>query len=266
MNPALTFSFVSAIAIEVLFPIAIAIWIHKKYQVRWKFFFYGVLIFTLSQVLTRIPAMKVAEHFLADAFIKSDALVMGWMILAAFTAGLFEEVGRYLGIKFLWKKEEKTFQKGVMYGVGHGGFESILVGVVVSLSLFSALALTAANVSLLTPQEEQARMIFLNMSWWMPLLGGIERIFTLVIQVSFSIIVLQCFLRNNRLWLLVAIGYHFFVDLVAVMMTHFVIPVLGMSYGLLATEGAIAIIALFSLAIIFRLRKGPQQEVPGISL
>jgi hypothetical protein len=45
-------------------------------------------------------------------------------------------------------------------------------------------------------------------------MGGVERIFTLIFHVAFSVLVLQCFLRSQRRWLFYSIAAHFFVNIV----------------------------------------------------
>ena len=51
---------------------------------------------------------------------------------------------------------------------------------------------------------------------WMFLLGAVERVFTLIIHISLSILVLQAFVRRNIMWLFAAIGWHTLVNAVAV--------------------------------------------------
>jgi uncharacterized membrane protein YhfC len=56
--------------------------------------------------------------------------------LPSLTAGVFEETARYIAYRFLLK--EHNMENGLIYGVGHGGIESImLVGVnVVTIGFF----------------------------------------------------------------------------------------------------------------------------------
>src|SRR5689334_5926286 len=52
-------------------------------------------------------------------------LKVGEMALTgvAVTAGLFEEVGRYVGYRFFMRREPKTWSKAVMFGLGHEGLD-----------------------------------------------------------------------------------------------------------------------------------------------
>lgn len=56
-------------------------------------------------------------------------------------AGIFEECGRYVVIKFLMKKN-KNRENMVMYGIGHGGIE------VWAISLMSIVSLLAVAIVL----------------------------------------------------------------------------------------------------------------------
>jgi len=270
LNPQLIVSYLIAIAIDILFPLLLALWVWRKYRVRWKFFLYGALVFLVCQLLTRVPAIQVIQYLLRDKLQASPPLLIGWLAIAAVTAGLFEEVGRYLGYRFLWRKEGKSWERGVMYGVGHGGLESmLLVGGLAIMGLVNAIALSSMDVSQLPVTGEQLAQIqaakaqIEALPWWLPLVGGIERVFAMSVQVSLSVLVLQCFLQKSLKWLWIAIGYHTLVDWVAPLLNHFIGTGKGMGPGVLWVEAVVAIFALFSLFLILRLRGQPASVSAG---
>ena len=267
LSPLVIVSYLISIAIDILFPLLLAFWVGKKYRVRWKFFLYGVLVFFVCQLLTRVPAIQVIQYLLRDALKASQSLLIGWLVIAAVTAGIFEEGGRYLGYRFLWRQERKSWDRALMYGVGHGGLESILlVGGLAIVGLVNVIVLSSMDVSQLPVTGEQlaqvqaAKAQMEVMPWWLPLLGGIERVFAMSIQVSLSVVVLQCFLRESLKWLWAAIGYHTLVDLVAPLLNQFIGMGKGMGPGVLWVEAVVAIFALFSLFLTLRLR-GPRARV-----
>ena len=141
-----------------------------------------------------------------------------------------------------------------MYGLGHGGLESmLLVGGLVLLSIINALVLTRMDpttIAALPPdqadQVRQAQALFQNLPWWTPLLGAVERLFTIIVQVAFSILVLQVFIRNSLKWLYLAITAHFLVDMIAVSSVRYI--------GAVWTEAMIGVFALAALYLIFRLK------------
>jgi uncharacterized membrane protein YhfC len=67
------------------------------------------LIFLIFQVLTRVPAVTVLGRVLAPELNASTAFLYTWLAILALTAGLFEEIGRYLGYRWFMGKEEKTW-------------------------------------------------------------------------------------------------------------------------------------------------------------
>ena len=56
------------------------------------------------------------------------------------------------------------------------------------------------------------------------MLGAVERLFTIVVQISLAVIVVQGFIRKQKRWLWLAIGYHALIDAVAVFATSKLSP------------------------------------------
>jgi uncharacterized membrane protein YhfC len=187
------------------------------------------------------------------------------------TAGLFEEVGRYIGYRWLMGRETKTWSKAVtktwskavMYGLGHGGLESILLVAGLSLlSLVGLLVLLAINVEALPAaqrpqvvQQLHAAAAIAAQPGWVPLLGAWERLWTLPIQVALSVIVLQVFRRGSIRWLWLAVLAHALVDGV----TTVAAQLLGsnkLSTDLIV-EAIVALFGLVALWVIFTLRERP---------
>jgi uncharacterized membrane protein YhfC len=261
LDPALVFGFALAIVFDILFPLVVGYAIHRRFGVRWRFFLYGALVFLLSQLLTRIPIVQITQGFIAPALQSSQTLLYGWFVVLALTAGLFEEVGRYLGYRFLIK-DDKTWEVGLMYGAGHGGLESmLLVGGLVILGLVNVIALANTDFSQLNlppdqlAQIELARQQIAALEWWTPLLGAYERFVTLFFQIALSILVLQTFLRHSWLWLVAAIALHAGVDFAAVVLAQQIAPVW--------VEAALTLLLPISLGIIYFFRPQVSKITPA---
>ena len=135
-----------------------------------------------------------------------------------------------------------------MYGLGHGGIESVLlVGLNLAASLVLYVLLTR-GISLPIPAAKLAVIVaqFSTLTGWKALAFGVERLFALCTQVALSLVVLQAFLRRNLRWLGYAIALHFAVDFVAVMALR--------AAGALIAEIAVGAFAAASLVLIVRLR------------
>lgn len=252
LDPRLVATYVIAIAFDIIFPLVVGYVIHRRYGVPWKFFLFGALVFFLSQLVTRVPAVQIIQGLITPALKASQLLLYVWFAILALTAGLFEEVGRYLGYRFL-VKENKTYQVGLMYGAGHGGLESILlVGGLAILGLINVISLSTMDFSKMNlapdqlAQIEQARQQIAALDWWTPLLGAYERFITIFFHIALSILVLQTFLRGSWIWLAVAIILHALVDMAALVLSQLISAVW--------IEAALTITLPVSLGIIYYFR------------
>jgi uncharacterized membrane protein YhfC len=169
-----------------------------------------------------------------------------------------------------WLKDAHTWRKGILAGVGHGGIEAIILG---GLALFSMIQLISArSIDLSTVYSGETLRLateqvsaYWSATWYDSMLGAVERLFTVVIQISLAVIVVQCFIRRQKRWLWLAIGYHALIDAVSVYAVSKISP-----YWV---EGIVGIFALISLGIIFILRSPepvdagtPITETPLVTL
>lgn len=212
----------AAILFETLFPLAAAWFVGRRLQVSWRYFAYGAVIFLIFQLITRVPLVIVLQGVVTPYVEASRALIFGWLVALALTAGLAEEIGRYIGYRWLFR-EEKTWSRAVMYGLGHGGFESmVLVGGLTLLGLINLLALSSVDLATLPLTDEQQELARQQLAAvaaqpdWLPLAGAWERLWTLPFHVALSVIVLQVFRRGQMGWLWLAITLHTLVNLIAV--------------------------------------------------
>lgn len=230
----------------------------KKLAVGWKYFWFGVLIFLVFQVLTRLPLIAVLQNTVLAPFLRSGtAFIWIWSVVLAVTAGLFEEGGRYVGYRLFMHREPKTWSKAVMFGLGHEGLESIVlvVGGGPILTLLSAAMLAARGVSSLPAAQRQAALhLFATINAqpvWLPLLSFWERFWSFPLQVMLSVIVLQVFLRHQKRWFFLAILLHALID--------FLGAALPLAFGAslpirLLNDGLLCVFGLIGVWVIWRLR------------
>ncbi|HEY1391246.1 MAG TPA: YhfC family glutamic-type intramembrane protease [Ktedonobacterales bacterium] len=262
-------SALGAIVFEILFPLLLAFVISRRLKVGWRYFLYGALVFFVCQLILRVPAVQVIQTVIAPQLQTSPALLWGWLFILALTAGLFEEVGRYLGYRIFMRNEEKTWNKAVMYGTGHGGIESILlVAGLGALTLVNLFLLPTLNLSSL-PADQQKQIVdqfgaIASQPGWLPLLGAYERLCAITFQIAMSVVVLQVFRRGQIRWLWLAVFAHFAFDLAAIGVAQG-LPLLGVTNATLVTlaaEGVVTIGALLALWIIVALRDRPSGPMP----
>jgi uncharacterized membrane protein YhfC len=244
-------------------PIALGIYLARRTGQRWKLFLAGAVLFVVSQVL-HIPFNLIVLNPILEQLgfgdgIFNAGLVVGALLLGL-SAGLFEEITRWLGLRY-WIKDARSWNSALMYGAGWGGIEAILLGLIVLWALVQALLYQQGLLQGLIPSEQLELVDAQFAAYWetplfLNLLGAVERSFALILHLSLSVMVMRAFTHNNRLWLVAAIAWHAFVDAVAVIAVTQISAV--------ATEGIVAIMGVISLAIIFRLKEDdpPEGERP----
>ena len=71
-------------------------------------------------------------------------------------AGIFEETGRFLAMKFLMKKEPTAPLPGIAYGAGHGGAEMLIIfGFTMISSLVMAIMINTGQTDALFAQAPE---------------------------------------------------------------------------------------------------------------
>lgn len=235
----------------VAIPIVIAIFIHRKTGAGWRLFFIGAATFIFSQVLHLPFNWLIGQTSILPVDL---TLWTNLVIIAVFyglSAGVFEECSRYIAYRF-WAKDARSWSRGLMLGAGHGGIEAILLGLILLINNFTLL-MVVNNPNLMNsiPADQHALILsaadqMRQLSWYETLLGAVERLFAVTAHLALSVIVLQVFLRRSIRWLFLAIGFHTFLNAVAL--------IVAQRWGNYASEGALALITLLSLFIIFRLR------------
>ncbi len=256
---------IGAIIFVIALPIALIIIAHARLKVGWRYAAYGALIFFAFQLISRVPLIQVMQYFLLPTINSSRPLLIAFLLFAALTAGAFEEVGRYFGYRWFMGREEKTWAKGVMYGLGHGGLESaVLVAGLGALQLINVWLLTSTNLGIVpAAQRAMAAAQVATLAaqpGWLPLLAGWERVCAIIAHVMFSLIVLQVFRRGSLRWLWLAIALHTLLDGVTALLPQFVH--LGGAGDTLLVEGFVTLFAIVALWVIFALRDRPTPASP----
>lgn len=254
---------IAAALIEILLPLALALAARRRLGVRWRYFGYGALIFLLFQLLTRVPLVQILQAQLAPQLSASRGLLIGWIVILSLTAGLAEEIGRYVGYRWLMKRDDKTWEKAIMYGLGHGGLESmLLVAGLTLLGLINLLALSASNLDTLPISPEQRTQLQQQLAAvaaqpeWLPLAGAWERLWAISFHVAMSVVVLQVFRRGRMIWLWLAVAAHALLDFLGAGLP----TALGLqgNAALLTSEAIVTVAGLISLWAIWALRDRPE--------
>ncbi|MEG1311013.1 MAG: YhfC family glutamic-type intramembrane protease [Romboutsia sp.] len=195
-----------------LIPIISFIYFAKKHKKVPKSFLVGMLIFFVSQMLIRIP---ILIYILPNMmwFIKMQTNPYIYGIFLGLTAGIFEEVGRYVAFKYLLKNN-REFDDGISYGFGHGGIEAILLTGVSCLStLIICIIINNGTINInssgaLSSLYNQC----ISLTPGLALISGIERISAMAIHIGLSMIVLYGVRNRKMIYLFIAILVHTLIN------------------------------------------------------
>jgi uncharacterized membrane protein YhfC len=233
------------LVLEVLMMIGlpVGLWylVRRQEGVSWGLIVAGVVSFAASQ-LARYP-IDVGFQWLVEGsgvwpFEQGSA---GWIVVTSvyvgLAAGLCEEVARYLVLRY-WRKEERTWTQGVAFGAGHGGTEAIILGLIVLVNFVIMLSLRGGDLTELGLSADELAVAqaqlesFWAMPLYIPLLGALERVFALTLQIGLTLLVVRGLVTSNLGWVALAVLGHAVVDGVAAL-------TLQIGWSPLAVEGVI---------------------------
>lgn len=213
--------------------------------------FIGVAGFIIS-----VRVLELGVHMLCivmdnpvSRFINGSTIA--YVLYGIFMAGIFEECGRYVFIRFIMKRN-KTRENMVMYGIGHGGIEvwaitllsivNLLVIVVMLKFLDVQTSLTVLGLSADLPEStlSSVTMLITSAAHYdiaSGLLCVFERFCCMFIHISLTIIVAYGIIKNRKLYLPLAVLAHAAVD---------VLPALSQrgAVGIWAVEAWICVCAV----------------------
>ena len=140
----------------VVMPIVLGIYLVRRTGRRWRLIFAGGALFIGSQVM-HIPLNLVVLNPILEQLGFAEGVLTAGLLLGALllglSAGLFEELTRWLGLRF-WLKDARSWSSALMYGAGWGGAEAILLGLAVLWFLVQALMFRQGTLQGLMPAEQ----------------------------------------------------------------------------------------------------------------
>ena len=207
-------------------PIGLFVYLWRKKKASFFSFATGLLVFLVFALFLESMVHSIV-------FNATGNLITGNVFLYALYGGLmaalFEETGRFLGIKYIMRNQ-LTKENAFMYGVGHGGIEAMfLLGITSINNLANAMMINDGSMtSVLEGLDQTARETAvqgLSVLWETPaslfFAAGFERIVAICLQISLSILIYQAVKEKSGRWYWAAFGVHFVVDFAAVLLSSF---------------------------------------------
>lgn len=223
------------------FPAGLIIYFYRRHKISVKAVLVGALMFFIFQVVLRIPALTILQSQSWYGIFAAQNMVLTGIVIA-FTAGLFETAGRYLGLRFILKNLLDR-KNGIAYGIGHGGIEAVLlVGMAYAgYIVYSILINTGSISSQLVPQ-------LLNTPPDIFLAAGVERVFTIFFHIAAALLVTYGIIRRKWMYIVCCIVLHTLVDGVTVILQIY-------KFSAWSIELWVAFIGVLSLVFILKSKK-----------
>lgn len=230
----------------------------------------GIAVFALFAMVIERALNDYVLHLneTTAAFLSNP---LAFVVYGALAAGICEEVGRFIGMRLLLaraaaksgaaplaagKADVATDGTALTYGLGHGGAEAWLVGVLVQIqwilfAVFENRGELAGYLSNLPP--ESLMRIHLILASLTPQTAGIfalERVAALVFQIGLSVLMWRGLRAGWRGVLPLAIALHALVDVPAAMFQAQLVP-------LAAVDAVYAVGAVVVAGLLFRAFRRP---------
>ncbi len=249
--PALIISIILMISIPVLF---FALWRRKyKEQTNISYLIAGAVGFIVS---ARI--LELGVHYFCilhdnpvSRIINGSTAV--FVLYGIIMAGVFEECGRYIVLKYIMKKNH-TRENAVLYGIGHGGIEILAVILPLMITYLAIAVLFSGGdvenaLSSLKITEETATAALPSVQaaaafdYGMMVMNVVERLFAMLIHIGLTVIVFYGIRNAKKGFLMLAILLHMLADTFPALYQRGVLPLWAVEVWTAVWMAVIAVIA-----------------------
>lgn len=218
--PSLIITVILMIAIPVIF----FIYWRKKQKQQTKI---GYLIAGAVGFIVSARVLELGVHLICivadnpvSQFINGNTVA--FVLYGIIMAGVFEECGRYIVLKYIMKKN-RTPENAVMYGIGHGGIE-ILAVILPTMITYLAVAVmfssgnveNALSTLNITEQTADAALPSVQAAatfdYAMMAMNVMERLFAMLLHIGLTVIVYYGVCNAKKACLPAAILLHMLMD------------------------------------------------------
>lgn len=233
-------------------PVILFIYFRKKKRADIAPFFIGVIVFIFFVTVLESSVHRIVFGLPFGEIIKNNVIL--YALYGGMMAAIFEETGRLIAFGLILRKNKDKSINACMYGAGHGGIEAASV---LGLTMIGSLALSVSiNSGListildnvggndLTQLKDTVNTLTMSPPYIF-LLGIVERIFAVILQISLSVLVWSS-VRGKRYLFALALLIHFVADTLIVILNGFHVPLIYVEliFGVVSI-----IVALFSRKI-----------------
>lgn len=248
-------------------PMGLMIYYNAKCHAPIKYAFMGGLVFLFFALF-----LEQSVHALVFSIKDLRALPWIYVLYGALMAALFEEIPRYLVLRWMDKDHKLGIPDVKQYGIGHGGVEmAFIVGLINISNYFFAKRINKEGLDALVksmPANSQeavkkAGESLINLDTWSLTAPLIERGLALVFHVCLALmafLIVRGVMKKSGIFLLLA--FHFIFDLPAAM---FQVGLLKYTGPLYIFYGLVDFILIFSLRKKIKKYKKDLERRPQVS-
>lgn len=219
----MVFSLIIAIGV----PVALCIAAKRRLGAKISALVTGAAVFAVF-----VLGLESLMHRLVLSLPLGTAITENVWLYAAYgglAAAVFEEFGRLVAMKWCMKRTLSR-ENAVMYGIGHGGLEAVLI---VGLAYISNIATSiminsgalAGQLAALDAATAEATVKQLAALWETApgdfFLAGVERLSAITLHICLSYFVYRAVKYGEKKFFLLALGLHFAVDAATVIITNY---------------------------------------------
>lgn len=230
--PALSITVIMMAAIPIIFFIC---W-RRKHKGRTKI---SWLIAGAVGFLVSARVLELGVHYICiitdnpvSRFINGNTVA--FVLYGIAMAGVFEECGRHLILKYIMKKN-RTRENAVLYGIGHGGIEVLTVVLPLMITYLAAAMLFSSGDTdnafrILNITEETAAAALPSVQaaaafdYAMMAMNVMERLFAMFLHIGLTVIVYYGVVNKKKGCLPMAIMLHMLMDLFPAMYQRGIMP------------------------------------------
>ena len=229
-------SLIITVILMVAIPVIFFIYWRKNYkqQTKISWLIAGAIGFIVSARVLELGVHMVCivTDNPISRFINGNTIA--YVLYGIIMAGVFEECGRYIVLKYIMKKN-RIPENAVMYGIGHGGIEILAVLLPTLITYLAVAVLFSAGdmenaLSTLNITEEtasaalpyiQATAVF---DYGMMAMNVIERLFAMLLHIGLTVVVYYGVVTAKKSCLPVAIILHMLMDTFPALYQRSVVP------------------------------------------
>jgi len=240
------FAFIVAVGL----PMGLMVYAFLKLKADMLWFGIGAATFiifalVLEQCLHVVMIKQFGEALTGNLLVKA--------VYGGLAAGVFEELGRFTSMN-LFKKKELNKLNALMYGVGHGGIEAIIIVGLTSISnlITSIMINTGSFEPMLASLDDEVKAQTLkqvSLLWTTSsldfYLAGVERVVAITLHICLSYIVYKAVKGKKLQLLFLAIALHAGLDFITVLLAGYT--------SSLVLEIVLLVIVFILAALVYRM-------------